>query len=133
MGATGKSSSRKGMSYFYKQKPTSFFFHQVWYNAFLTWNKTKYCNISRIQLDPKLIWKPDVVLYNRFVSSNNTPFVAYNTPYFATRAGSPQLREPITVGPYHLCHPVNIPCGRKPEYPQKTHDFRQSVDYTLFT
>jgi hypothetical protein len=26
-------------------------------------------------------------------------------------------------------HPVNIPFGRKPEYPEKTHDFRQSVDW----
>jgi hypothetical protein len=25
-------------------------------------------------------------------------------------------------------HPINFPCGRKPEYPEKTHDFRQSVD-----
>jgi hypothetical protein len=25
-------------------------------------------------------------------------------------------------------HPVNFPCGRKPERPEKTHDFRQSVD-----
>ena len=50
---------------------------------------------------------------------------------FATRAGSPQQREPITVGSYYLTHPVNFPCGRKPEYPEKTHDFRQSVDYTL--
>ena len=27
-----------------------------------------------------------------------------------------------------LTHPVNFPCGRKPEYPEKTNDFRQSVD-----
>ena len=27
-----------------------------------------------------------------------------------------------------LTHPVNFPCGRKPERPEKTHDFRQSVD-----
>ena len=47
----------------------------------------------------------------------------------ATGAGLPQQREPITVGPYYLSHPVNFPCGRKPEYPEKTHDFRQSVDY----
>ena len=52
---------------------------------------------------------------------------------FATRAGSPQQREPITVGPYHLTLPVNFPCGRKPEYLEKAHDFQQSVDYTLFT
>jgi hypothetical protein len=31
-----------------------------------------------------------------------------------------------------LTHPVNFPCGRKPEYPEKTHDFRQSVDFLLF-
>jgi hypothetical protein len=27
-----------------------------------------------------------------------------------------------------LTHPVNFPCGRKPEHPEKTHDFRRSVD-----
>ena len=29
-------------------------------------------------------------------------------------------------------HPVNILCGRKPEYPEKTHDFRQSVDDSFY-
>jgi hypothetical protein len=28
-----------------------------------------------------------------------------------------------------LTHPVNFPCGRKPEHPEKTHDFRQSVGW----
>ena len=50
-----------------------------------------------------------------------------------TGAASPQQREPITVGPYYLSHPVNFPCGRKLEYPEKTQDFQQSIDYTLFT
>ena len=27
-----------------------------------------------------------------------------------------------------LTHPANFPCGRKPEHPEKTHEFRQSVD-----
>ena len=49
-----------------------------------------------------------------------------------TRAGSPQQHMPITVGPFCLTHPVNFPCGRKPEYPGKTHDFRQSVDFNSF-
>ena len=49
-----------------------------------------------------------------------------------TRAGSPQQHMPITVGPFYLTHPVNFPCGRKPEYPGKTHDFRQSVDFYSF-
>jgi hypothetical protein len=39
---------------------------------------------------------------------------------------------PITVGPFYLTHPVNFPRGRKPEYPGKTHDFRQSVDFYSF-
>ena len=48
----------------------------------------------------------------------------------ATGAESPQQREAVTVGPYPS-HPVNVPCGMKPEYPEKTHDFRQSVDYNV--
>jgi hypothetical protein len=49
-----------------------------------------------------------------------------------TRAGSPQQHVPITVGPFCLTHTVNFPCGRKPEYPEETHDFRQSVDFYSF-
>jgi hypothetical protein len=49
-----------------------------------------------------------------------------------TRAGSPQQHMPITVGPFCLTHPVNFPCGRKPEHPEETHDFRQSVDFYSF-
>jgi hypothetical protein len=49
-----------------------------------------------------------------------------------TRAGSPQQHMPITVGPFCLTHPVNFPCGRKPEYPEETHDFRQGVDFYSF-
>jgi hypothetical protein len=37
-------------------------------------------------------------------------------------------------GPFfYLTHPVNFTCGRKPEYSEKTHDFRQSVDFLLFS
>jgi hypothetical protein len=49
-----------------------------------------------------------------------------------TRAGSPQQHMPITVGPFCLTHPVNFPCESKPEYPEETHDFRQSVDFYSF-
>jgi hypothetical protein len=28
-----------------------------------------------------------------------------------------------------IAHPINFPCGTKQEYPEKTHDFRQSVDW----
>ena len=35
-----------------------------------------------------------------------------------------------SVSQFLWAHPVNFPCSRKPEYPKKTHDFRQSVDYS---
>jgi hypothetical protein len=31
-----------------------------------------------------------------------------------------------------LTHPANLPCGKKPERPEKTHDFRQSVDSLVY-
>ena len=37
------------------------------------------------------------------------------------------------MSPYYLPHPVHISSGTKAEYPEKTHDFRHSVDYTHFT
>ena len=40
-------------------------------------------------------------------------FISMSLFSFATRAGSPQQRESITVGPYKLTHPVNFPCERK--------------------
>ena len=45
----------------------------------------------------------------------------------ATGTGSPQQREPNTVGPYYLSHPVNFPCGRKSEYPEKTPTFDRAL------
>jgi hypothetical protein len=51
---------------------------------------------------------------------------------FPTRAGSPQQHMPITVGPFCLTHHVNFPSGRKPEYPEETHNFRHSVDFYSF-
>ena len=35
-------------------------------------------------------------------------------------------------GLFNKIHIVNFPCGRKPEYPEETHDFRQSVDFYSF-
>jgi hypothetical protein len=35
-----------------------------------------------------------------------------------------QLRWKGQLGANTPTHPVNIPCWRKPEYPEKTHDFR---------
>jgi hypothetical protein len=37
--------------------------------------------------------------------------------------------DPSFLTVFILTHPVNFPCGWKPEHPEKTHDFRQSVDW----
>ena len=34
---------------------------------------------------------------------------------FATRAGTPQQHEPITVGLHYLTHPVYFPVGGNPQ------------------
>jgi hypothetical protein len=39
-----------------------------------------------------------------------------------------QLRYYVPNCVYPITHPVNYPCGGQPEHPEKTHDFRQSVD-----
>ena len=65
-----------------------------------------------------------------FPVNRNNLFILFS---LATKAGSAQQREPITVGPYYLSRPVNFPCAREPEYPEKTQDIWQSVDYAHFT
>ena len=37
---------------------------------------------------------------------------------------------PIAVSLFYLNDPVKFPCGREPAYPKKTHNCRQSVDFT---
>ncbi|XP_031571984.1 neuronal acetylcholine receptor subunit alpha-9-like [Actinia tenebrosa] len=37
---------------------------QTWYNPYLSWNLTKYGGLRTINIDPKVIWLPDIVLYD---------------------------------------------------------------------
>ena len=43
----------------------SFLLFKIWFDPVLKWEKLKYNNISEINVDPKRIWKPDIVLYNK--------------------------------------------------------------------
>jgi len=38
---------------------------QEWNDFNLAWNATEYGGISSVRIPPKLIWKPDILLYNR--------------------------------------------------------------------
>eukprot|EP00794_Sanderia_malayensis_P013706 gene13706-15135_t len=42
----------------------SVFMRQSWFNPVLAWNKTQFNNISSINVRPKKLWLPDIVLYN---------------------------------------------------------------------
>ena len=45
--------------------------------------------------------------------------------YCSPSRSTATMEEPVRV---NLTHPVNIPCAGKPEYLEKTRDFRQSID-----
>lgn len=37
---------------------------QKWHDPWLSWNASKYHGLSSINISPKLVWKPDIVLHN---------------------------------------------------------------------
>ena len=39
---------------------------QEWDDINLAWNKSEYDDIVDIRLPPKYIWKPDLLMYNRY-------------------------------------------------------------------
>lgn len=51
----------------YQMVPFCFLIFQKWDNPFLSWNPVHYNGIKVINVDPKLVWKPDLVLYNKWV------------------------------------------------------------------
>ena len=83
--------------------------------------------------DQEVLWQPDT----------GTQKNVWDEAYF--RSFEKNTRKTIKLLPTNiklfayggkkplLVMGLNFPCGRKPEYPEKTHVFRQSVDYTLFT
>ena len=46
-------------------KVVVFFYVSVLENPFLRWNPSDYGGVKFINIDPILVWKPDIVLYNR--------------------------------------------------------------------
>ena len=69
--------------------------------------------------------------YSRYILFEFIYFFIYLTSPQGQGHHNVQLM-PITVGPHYLTHPVNFPCGRKPEYTEKTHDLPHSVDLRSF-
>lgn len=40
---------------------------QSWYDAYLRWDKDKYDGLDSIRIPSNLVWRPDIVLYNKWV------------------------------------------------------------------
>lgn len=43
----------------------------VWYDAYLKWNKEDYDDLEMINIPSDLVWKPDIVLYNKSVTRDS--------------------------------------------------------------
>lgn len=52
---------------------------QIWDNPFLTWKPENYSGIKEINVDPKLVWKPDLVLYNNIGIGQTGAIYNYDT------------------------------------------------------
>lgn len=48
---------------------TYLWIRQVWYDAYLKWDKEEYDNLEMINIPSDLVWKPDIVLYNKSVTA----------------------------------------------------------------
>ncbi len=38
---------------------------QNWFDYNLAWNKSEYGNVDSVRIHPKLLWVPDLLMYNR--------------------------------------------------------------------
>ncbi|XP_027027716.2 neuronal acetylcholine receptor subunit alpha-9-II-like [Tachysurus fulvidraco] len=52
---------------------------QTWYDAFLKWDKEEYDGLEVIRIPSSLVWRPDVVLYNKYCTHNHEHTLADRT------------------------------------------------------
>ncbi|OAF71716.1 Acetylcholine receptor subunit alpha [Intoshia linei] len=50
---------------------TNLWLNYEWHDYKLSWNETEYGNVTSIRLPAKLIWTPDILMYNRDISFNS--------------------------------------------------------------
>uniref|UniRef100_A0A8C9TPA0 Cholinergic receptor nicotinic alpha 9 subunit n=1 Tax=Scleropages formosus TaxID=113540 RepID=A0A8C9TPA0_SCLFO len=46
---------------------------QIWHDAYLTWDKDKYDGLEVIRIPSNLVWRPDIVLYNKADDDSSGP------------------------------------------------------------
>lgn len=45
---------------------------QTWHDAYLKWNKEDYDGLEVIHIPSSLVWRPDLVLYNKYARTSHT-------------------------------------------------------------
>lgn len=44
---------------------------QTWHDAYLKWNKEDYDGLEVIRIPSSLVWRPDLVLYNKYARTSH--------------------------------------------------------------
>ncbi|XP_031569941.1 neuronal acetylcholine receptor subunit alpha-10-like [Actinia tenebrosa] len=103
-GGTGNELSAKGASVTFAAKlvrvielnerantiQTQWWIQQKWINKDLSWNKTKYGNVTVVYVDPKRVWTPDILLHNSvrlFDSAADDDRLSGSTDKYKTKIG----------------------------------------------
>lgn len=81
---------------------------QEWTDAYLQWDPDDYGGLDAIRIPSSLVWRPDIVLYNKYCLLGSSPLlalsrVACDSAYALIPPPSPPTRL--------LCCPVSFPLG----------------------
>ncbi|XP_015774560.1 PREDICTED: neuronal acetylcholine receptor subunit beta-3-like [Acropora digitifera] len=75
---------------------TNVWIRQKWTNLLLTWEPKHYGGIKRVRIDPKLLWIPDVVLYNSVDSEFSGGLEKYKTRVIIDSDGTNSWYSPAS-------------------------------------
>lgn len=70
---------------------------QIWRNPFLSWKPENYSGIKAINVDPKLVWKPDLVLYNNIGIGQTGAIYNYDTKVVLNHDGTNYWYAPTEI------------------------------------
>lgn len=70
---------------------------QIWKNPFLSWRPIDYDGLEAINVDPKLVWKPDLVLYNNIGIGQTGAIYNYDTKVVLQHDGTNSWFAPTEI------------------------------------
>ncbi|XP_048577603.1 neuronal acetylcholine receptor subunit alpha-7 isoform X2 [Nematostella vectensis] len=70
---------------------------QSWYNPFLVWNASEFGGIRSINVDPKMVWTPDLYLYNNADERDDGAMDRFRTKIVLSDTGQSKWLAPIIL------------------------------------